>query len=360
MGRKIRYLKRGKKFPSFLFSYFGFGRGAAAMFCSKIFAALLFLALILTSIFFLKNSPFSGTFASREKIDNLFLGKVPESNLLALPLNFVEENSLKSISIAQLPSGRVLGTAALSFSERPREGIFEYVVKPGDNLSSLAKKFGISLSTILQANNLSLNSLLKPGQKLIILPVSGVLHYVKKGETLSGLAQYYGVKAEEIAAFNDLGPEGKIFRGDPLIIPGAKISQRSSLQNKAPALPLPKTLFICPIASPCRITQGLHWYNAVDLGHSKCGEAVFAVAGGKVQKTGFHRVAGRYIRLLHPSGVVTFYGHLSKILVSPGQEISQGQIIGYTGYSGYTIPPGPAGCHLHFEVRGAKNPFAYY
>jgi murein DD-endopeptidase MepM/ murein hydrolase activator NlpD len=57
-------------------------------------------------------------------------------------------------------------------------------------------------------------------------------------------------------------------------------------------------------------------------------------------------------------GISTFYGHLSAINVKVGQDVSQGQIIGYVGHTGYTIPAGPAGCHVHFEVRGARNPFA--
>jgi murein DD-endopeptidase MepM/ murein hydrolase activator NlpD len=47
------------------------------------------------------------------------------------------------------------------------------------------------------------------------------------------------------------------------------------------------------------------------------------------------------------------YGHLQTIFVSPGQEISQGQIIGLMGVTGRAT-----GCHLHFGVYGAKNPFA--
>ena len=64
--------------------------------------------------------------------------------------------------------------------------------------------------------------------------------------------------------------------------------------------------------------------------------------------------------ILHPNGVVTYYGHLSKIIVSQGAKVYQGQIIGYMGYSGRTIPAGPAGCHLHFDVRFAQNPFSQF
>lgn len=330
------------------------------LFCWKLVFVVLFLLLSIGSGVFLRFYLGPATFAAKEQINNLFLDRNLAPGLSILPLNFVEQNSIRAITVSQIPSTQVLGAITSSFAEpfEPKDRILEYIVQSGDNLSLIAEKFSISLNTLLWANGLSLSSLIQPGQKLIVLPVSGVLHYVQKGETLSELAEFYEGDTEEIIAFNELSDGGKIYVGDLLIIPGGRVPERTSFVSQSTSLPLPDTLFICPIASPCRTTQGLHWYNAIDFSHGQCGEQIFAVAGGTVQRTGYQSVAGRYIRLLHSSGIVTFYGHLSKILVGPGQNISQGQIIGYTGYSGYTVPAGPAGCHLHFEVRGARNPFA--
>ncbi len=66
---------------------------------------------------------------------------------------------------------------------------------------------------------------------------------------------------------------------------------------------------------------------------------------------------GKYVRILHFNDVVTVYAHLSVILISPGEDVSQGDLIGRIGHTGRTTPSGPAGCHLHFEVRGGRNPF---
>ncbi len=233
--------------------------------------------------------------------------------------------------------------------------IIEYIVKEGDTLSSIAQDFGIDVDTIVKANNLtSLN--ITPGQKLIILPVKGILHYVSEGETVSYLAKLYNIDPQEIIKVNNLDVEGKIYVGDLLIIPGAKERMDAvNLKKFAKAL---SSFFICPLGRSCRITQGLHWYNAVDMSNGICGEPVLAAAGGVVQKTGYSRIGGKYIRILHQNNIVTYYGHLSKIIVYPGQRVYQGQVIGYTGYTGFTIPKGPAGCHVHFGVRGAKNPFA--
>ena len=259
---------------------------------------------------------------------------------------FVENNSLKFSLPPAFVSGKVFGTIV----EEQRKEIQEYTVEEGDTLSSISQKFGISLETILWANNLDKNSVIKPGQKLIILPVDGVLHEVRAGDTLSGIAEKYQAKIEDIISFNELESPDDIYIGDILIIPGGKMP--SPKPAPQPLTPLAQGYFICPVAGGCRITQGLHWYNAVDFSNGKCGEPILAAAGGTVLKAGWNRVAGNYIKILHPNGVVTMYGHLQTIFVSPGEQVSQGQIIGTMGATGRAT-----GCHLHFDVFGAKNPF---
>ena len=262
----------------------------------------------------------------------------------------IGENSFRETAPVMILETKTLG--ALAFRANERREIEEYIVRPGDTLSLIANKFDISLETILWANDLNRNSRISPGQKLTILPVSGIMHLVKKGETVSAIAKKYQDDVSEIINFNQLSERGEVFVGDLLIVPDGKLPSKPL----AYSTPMASSYFICPLPAPCTITQGLHWYNAVDFSNGKCGEPVFAAAGGKIQKTGYHSIAGKYIRILHPNGTVSFYGHLSVILTKVGQKVSQGEIIGYTGNTGYTL--GPTGCHLHFEVRGAKNPFA--
>lgn len=285
--------------------------------------------------------------------DNQYLFAVgPRTGFI--DLSIVEGAVLEPSAPAFLVSSRALG--ALMEGEI-RQETEEYIVQEGDTLASLSQKFGISLETLLWANDLNKNSTLTPGKTLIVLPVSGILHLVKNGDTIAGIAKTYQANSQEIIAFNNLADEGQIFIGDLLIIPNGK-------KPKAPPqyqqVPLPQSYFICSIPAPCRITQGKHWYNAVDFSNGKCGDPVYAAAGGTVQKTGYGNVSGNYVQIVHPSSAVTYYGHLSSIVVKAGESVYQGQIIGYVGYTGYTIPKGPAGCHLHFDVRFAANPFTKY
>jgi len=273
----------------------------------------------------------------------------------------MQSNSLKAVSASVAINFNTLAafSGTMSVDGHDETGIGEYVVQEGDTLGSIAQQFNISLNTLLWANNLTSKSKISPGKKLVILPVTGILHIVRKGDTISEVAELYQGKAQEIIALNDLAQSGEIFVGDILIIPNGKKPVARSTARVYTTKAVPNSYFICPVPTPYRITQGLHWYNAIDFSTGKCGSPIYAAAGGQVQRTGYDSRAGRYVRILHPNGVVTFYGHMSKIAASAGQTVSQGQIIGYIGYSGHTSPAGPGGCHLHFDVRGAKNPFDY-
>jgi len=302
----------------------------------------------------------SKIFEESEK-DDLFISPtkrfLPESPEFLL----VENSSLKASSPPTTFSSQVLGSLIAGYEPADvKMVITEYLVESGDTLSSLAAKFNISLNTILWANDLTEKSILKPGQKLVILPVSGIIHHVKSGDTVSGIAETYQGKTEEIVAFNYLSNEDDIYIEDIIIVPNGIMPPPPVKLPPAPvSIPLADSYFIAPVSSPYIISQGLHWYNAIDFSYqgNACGKPVFAAAGGTIQRIGYHSVAGNYVRILHPNGVITFYGHLSSISVSQGQPVSQGKIIGYIGNTGYTI--GRTGCHVHFEVRGARNPFAW-
>lgn len=300
--------------------------------------------------------------------DQLFADPHTKSQVESPDLTFIQGNSLVGVSCSQIVSSKALGVLMRGEDFDEHRGITEYTVEKGDTLTSIAERFGVSLETILWANDLSSKSVIQPGQKLVILPVSGVLHYVKKGDTLSKIALVYKAQMEDIITFNELSEDGDIYVGDILIIPdGKKPARKSYSSESAKIIPVASSYFIPPVSSPYRITQSLHWYNAIDFANpgGSCGKPVFAAAGGKVLKIkyGYNKGAGNYVRILHPNGLITHYGHLQKILVVPGQEVSQGDIIGLIGHSGKTIPAGSAGCHLHFGLYSSEgkpplNPFA--
>lgn len=118
--------------------------------------------------------------------------------------------------------------ASANFSESAnakRREIFVYEVKSGDTPSAIADSFGISTNTMLWANNLDLSSAtkIKPGDKLVILPISGVRHVIKKGETIAAITKKYSADKEEVLAYNSLKDGDVLETGSVLIIPDGKM-----------------------------------------------------------------------------------------------------------------------------------------
>ena len=255
-------------------------------------------------------------------------------------------------------------------SQKPRDKIIEYEVQSGDTMSAVAKKFGISQETVKWANDLSNTNQLKPGQKLEILPVSGVSHTVKSGDTLSSVAKKYQAEEQAIVdfPFNDIPDDFKLTVGQVLIVPDGVPPE-----SKAPARrPQPQYVaqgpqsptfeaayggkFVWPVQG--QLSQYFVWYHpGIDIAN-RVAPGIAASDGGVVIVAGWPDGMGYGNRVVidHGNGYRTLYAHLSNVYVSPGQEVNRGQIIGQMGSTGRST-----GIHLHFEIqyRGASlNPLA--
>jgi murein DD-endopeptidase MepM/ murein hydrolase activator NlpD len=240
--------------------------------------------------------------------------------------------------------------------------ISTYIVRSGDTLAKVADMFDVSVNTILWANDLTKGSALRAGQNLVILPISGVIHTVVAGDSLNSIAKKYGGDIDEIADFNDMKASSKLAVGDKIVIPDGQVS--SSIRPSATKSTTSRLIssaggpaydgyYLKPFIGGHK-TQGLHGYNGVDYG-MPVGTPLYASAAGKViisKSSGWNGGYGDYVVIQHPNSTQTVYGHMSSVLVSVGQTVVQGQLIGYSGNTGKSTGP-----HLHFEIRGAKNPF---
>lgn len=243
-----------------------------------------------------------------------------------------------------------------------RAGVIEYTVQDGDLLSFIASDYGVTQASIMWANGLKNADSLAPGQILRIPPITGVVHKAASGDSAISLAKKYGADAERIIAYNRLPKDGTIKTGDEIIIPDGKVAQVAVVTSKASAgktvatfghLPNLGEYFMRPTTG--RITQFVHGRNGVDVAN-QYGTPIYAAAGGVVaiaDAVGYNGGYGQYIKLVHPNGTETLYGHASKLLVSTGQTVSKGQKIALMGSTGRST-----GNHLHFEVHGAKNPLS--
>lgn len=94
-----------------------------------------------------------------------------------------------------------------------------YQVKSGDTVSSIAKEFKITENTVLWANDIDDPDLIMPGDKIFILPMTGVKHVVKDGDNIDKIAKKYESDRDKIIAFNELPADGSLKTGEELMIP---------------------------------------------------------------------------------------------------------------------------------------------
>jgi murein DD-endopeptidase MepM/ murein hydrolase activator NlpD len=219
--------------------------------------------------------------------------------------------------------------------------------------------FGVSVNTIRWSNDLSSTGVIRVGQTLVILPVNGVRYTVKKGDTVASIAKKFKGDADEILNYNVLSLEDGLSVGQSIVIPDGVVAAppivpRATSKNNVAKYSGPELVgyYLRPVPGPK--TQGIHGNNGVDMGNP-IGTTVVASAPGEViiaRSSGWNGGYGQMVVITHPNGTQTLYGHLSQVDVSAGMYVVQGQRIGAVGNTGRSTGP-----HLHFEVRGAKNPF---
>lgn len=259
------------------------------------------------------------------------------------------------------------------YSDKPRAEITEYTIEAGDTLSTVANKFGVSLDTIIWANPNKLKnekSKIKPGDVLQIPPVTGVVHVVKSGETIYSIAKKYSADAQTIVdySFNTFTNDETfaLAIGQQLVVPDGVMPD---VKPVSPTTPLARVMtpdagavsatgsWLWPASG--RLTQGYKsWHKAIDIANQGGGPIVAADSGvvivsGWVDNTGY----GNRVVIDHGNGFKTLYAHLSRVAVQTGQRVNRGDKLGDMGSTGRST-----GTHLHFEIRtssGNANPSTY-
>ncbi len=284
------------------------------------------------------------------------------------PLSDTGGSVIETNDGALVPSTGPMGTA-IDIQDAPEtDEISLYVVREGDTISSIAEMYEVTSNTIYWANNIVRGQKLKEGTVLTILPISGVTYKVKKGDTLSGIVKKYKGDLDEVQSFNGVTTESELVVGTVITIPDGEVetivsqpkikkvvkvnTQKQSVAQSS--LPLYEGYYIRPIKGG-RKSQGLHDRVAVDLA-APIGTPIVASASGVVvlsKASGYNGGYGLYVIIQHSNGTKTLYAHMSRVSAVLGSTVAQGEVIGYVGSTGRSTGP-----HVHFEVRGAKNPGA--
>ena len=210
----------------------------------------------------------------------------------------------------------------------------EYVVKSGDSISTISKKFGLTnISTLIAINNIDNVRTLRVGQKLKVPSIDGIVHTVVSKDSLAGIASSYGTTIEAILDVNDLGSD-LIKPGDKLFIPGGKLDSESLKKALG-------ELFINPLSVPYRISSAYGYradpFTGVRSFHTGTdfavaqGTTIRASMSGQVATAGCNNVYGNYVLISHGNDYQTLDAHVLLYTVNYGQTENQGKRLCYVG-----------------------------
>ena len=266
--------------------------------------------------------------------------------------------------------------------EQEKEQIYEVVA--GDTLSQIAEKNEIPLASLIAMNETieSENSMIRVGDELIVTVPEPELSverteevyyeedyeaeiiyidnddwYTTQTQTLQEPSAGHRIVVADISYRNNEEVVRDILKEEITYEAVPKIVERGTK--------IPPT-YIKPISGGRQSsgfgrrkapTKGASTYHKGIDWATPVGTAVMASSGGTVVKAGWGSGYGYVVYINHADGRQTRYGHLSKVLVSPGQTVSQGQKIALSGNTGVSTGP-----HVHFEIlinNTQVNPLNY-
>lgn len=288
-------------------------------------------------------------------------------------------------------------TAYLLYGDKFKEQ--KITVKKGDSIESLAFDNQISIQEFLIFNTdyTSKDNLLVPDSEVVISTVDPKIsvvvesyEIVDKQTNYSTVEQYdsslsqgsvvvmsNGENGVERVSQNIKSVNGEIAYVDPVEkeVIKSPVSKVVKIGTKYIATVGSTSVWAWPTNSGYTITSEFAYrinpingrrelHDALDIAGTGYGSPIYSANNGVVVDAGYTGINGNYVVINHNNGYYTYYGHMSRILVSKGQTVERGQQIGKVGSTGWATGP-----HVHFSVykgypmmRGSTpvNPWSLY
>jgi surface antigen len=156
-------------------------------------------------------------FLETDRKMGLVLAPVAQASTSPDPSIKIEDEEVSLVTMQG--QALVAGTSPVKKDPKEDGGVEIYEVQTGDTVNAIALKHHISINTILWANEIDNIDSIMPGDKIFILPASGLSYTVQKKDTIDSIADKYKANKEKIIAFNELPANGDLEDGQEIIIP---------------------------------------------------------------------------------------------------------------------------------------------
>jgi murein DD-endopeptidase MepM/ murein hydrolase activator NlpD len=296
------------------------------------------------------------------------------------------DEAIEARSVIGVPWNPMTVEGAVSLIVNGTEEVKTYTIAAGDSFWSVSQKIGMAFNKLLAANAAAVGSALKVGQEINIVEVKPMVHVsITERVTVTESVGYgviyenndsiylgqYALKSAGVRGQNKVTYEITSVNGvqtSKTKIDSVVISYPVTQVTYKGTKPLPNVIgtgvFRYPLDVAKHVNSAYGIYRGSVLGVHKgvdlagaSGDNICAVDDGVVTFAGSSGTYGNLIKLSHGNGYETYYAHCSKLLVSVGDTVKKGDVIGLVGQTGRASGP-----HLHFEVRlygAVKNPMDY-
>ncbi|UNC93686.1 peptidoglycan DD-metalloendopeptidase family protein [Candidatus Contubernalis alkaliaceticus] len=235
-------------------------------------------------------------------------------------------------------------------------------VQSGETVDSIADRYKSSGEVIALNNHLNTSTQIQEGEVLRITRGYMIIHEVAQGDTIWDIASEYSIGRNELLDVNNVDNPEQLQIGETLIIPADKTSlEKVAAENDAQATIAARSASTLTLSrqspsSPQFIWPADGWISShfgprsggyhfgLDIA-VPTGTPLLAIASGNVEYSGWRGGYGRAVILDHGDGWRSLYGHASRLEVSQGQWVNQGQVIALAGETGDATGP-----HLHLEI----------
>ena len=317
---------------------------------------------------------------------NLYEGQEKEFDDYDLGLKNVNFSEEVEIVEAYLPASQLSELdQAIEDVIKEQETPGEYTIQPGDTLSEIAIKVDIPIDKIVELNNDKLedeNSTIRQGDKLIITVPEPELSvermerkyyeeiydadiiYIENDDWYTTQTKVHQQPSAgfrkvvvDVGYLNDKEVSREILKEEIVMEAVPKIVERGTKIPPTYVKPISGGRLSSKFGRRSTPTKGASTYHKGVDWAVPTGTSVYASCGGTVAKAGWGSGYGYVVYINHADGRQTRYAHLSKVLVSAGQSVNQGDKIALSGNTGVSSGP-----HVHFEIliNGSQvNPLNY-